>query len=35
LAKGESLASAVVSAKQYITKSFENVYNAGKYTFLG
>ena len=35
LAKGESLASAVVSAKQYITKSFENAYNAGKYTFLG
>ena len=35
LAKGEPLASAVVLAKQYITKSFENVYKAGKYTFLG
>ena len=35
LAKGETLVSAVVLAKQYITKSFENVYRAGKYNFLG
>ena len=35
LAKGESLSSAVVLAKQYITQSFEKVYRAGKYTFLG
>ena len=35
LAKGEPLESAVVLAKQYITKSFENVYKAGKFTFLG
>ena len=35
LAKGEPLVSAVVLAKQYITKSFENVYRAGKYNFLG
>ena len=35
LAKGEPLVSAVVLAKQYITKSFENVYRAGKYKFLG
>ncbi len=34
LAKGEPLESAVVLAKQYITKSFENVYKAGKFTFL-
>lgn len=35
LAKGEPLESAVVLAKQYITKSFKNVYKAGKFTFLG